>query len=156
RAGEALAAALVQRWRASFPRAGGVVNLYGPTETTLAKCSYVVPPDPPPGVQPVGRPLPETQALVLAGERLCGIGELGEIVVRTPFRSLGYYGADAAETARFRPNPFGTDAADVVYATGDTGRYGLGGVLEIVGRADEQVKNGGVRVELAEATADLL
>jgi non-ribosomal peptide synthetase component F len=42
-AGEPLTAALVERWRRAFPAAGEIVNLYGPTETTLAKCAYRVP-----------------------------------------------------------------------------------------------------------------
>ena len=90
-AGEPLTDMLVQRWRETMGRAHGIVNLYGPTETTLAKCAYWIPADPPPGVQPVGRPLPHTQALVLnKADQLCGIGEPGEIVIRTPFRTLGY------------------------------------------------------------------
>ena len=42
-AGEALSVDLVRKWREAFPQAGGIVNLYGPTETTLVKCAYVVP-----------------------------------------------------------------------------------------------------------------
>ena len=90
-AGEPLAAALVHRWRERMGTAGGIFNLYGPTETTLAKCAYRVPLDPSPGVQPIGSPLPETQALIInQANQLCGIGEPGEIVIRTPFRTLGY------------------------------------------------------------------
>ena len=90
-----------------FPESGRIVNLYGPTETTLVKCFFVVPKDPPAGIQPVGRPLPDTQALILTeGLRLCGIGELGEIVLRTPFRSLGYLNAPGEQKDRFIPNPF--------------------------------------------------
>ena len=70
---------------------GRIVNLYGPTETTLAKCFYVIPEMVEPGLQPVGSTLPETQALVLSPQGTqCGIGEPGEIVLRTPYRSLGY------------------------------------------------------------------
>jgi non-ribosomal peptide synthetase component F len=42
-AGEPLTDSLVQRWRDQFTESGSIVNLYGPTETTLAKCFYVVP-----------------------------------------------------------------------------------------------------------------
>ena len=63
-AGEPLTDTLVGRWRETMGRAHGIVNLYGPTETTLAKCAYCIPENPLPGVQPVGRPLPDTQALV--------------------------------------------------------------------------------------------
>ncbi|HSF41045.1 MAG TPA: amino acid adenylation domain-containing protein [Thermoanaerobaculia bacterium] len=149
-AGEPLLDQVVERWRAAFPRTG-VVNLYGPTETTLAKCWYRVPERPVASIQPVGSPLPQTQALILAGGgRRCGIGEAGEIVLRTPFRSLGYLNHPEETRRRFRPNPFRDDAGDLLYFTGDGGRYRLDGTLEILGRLDEQVKVRGVRIELAE------
>jgi non-ribosomal peptide synthetase component F len=97
-AGEPLTANLVSRWRQMFPGAA-VANLYGPTETTQSKCFTPIG-EPAAGVQPIGRPLPNTQALVLnpAG-RLCGPGELGEIVIRTPFRTLGYLDPRRADRA---------------------------------------------------------
>jgi amino acid adenylation domain-containing protein len=153
-AGEPLNDSLVARWRAAFPGSGKIVNLYGPTETTLAKCFYVVPDEPPFGVQPVGQALPETQALVLnPGNNLCGIGELGEIVIRTPFRTLGYINQAEEQRARFHPNPFTVAADDLVYRTGDRGRYRPDGMLDILGRLDQQVKIRGVRVEPDEVTA---
>jgi acyl-coenzyme A synthetase/AMP-(fatty) acid ligase len=85
-AGEPLSGALVRRWREVFPESLEIVNLYGPTETTLVKCFQVLPAEIAEGVQPVGRPLPQTQALVLTGGgQLCGIGEPGEIVLRLRF-----------------------------------------------------------------------
>jgi amino acid adenylation domain-containing protein len=152
-AGEPLLAQVVARWREAFPETN-VVNLYGPTETTLAKCFYQVPDPPVQDVQPVGTPLPQTQALVLAGEKLCGLGEVGEIVIRTPFRSLGYLN-NPEENRRFRPNPFRNDADDLLYVSGDRGRYRLDGTVEILGRLDEQVKIRGVRIEPAEIRAAL-
>ena len=153
-AGEPLTDSLVRQWRAYFP-SGKLANLYGPTETTLAKCFYVVPDEPEPGVQPVGVPLPNTQALVLSGDTLCGIGETGEIVIRTPFRTLGYVNA-TEQSARFFPNPFTGDKNDLLYRTGDRGRYRPDGRLEILGRLDQQVKIRGVRVEPAEVDAIIL
>jgi amino acid adenylation domain-containing protein len=154
-AGEPLTDALVRRWRAACPRAE-VVNLYGPTETTLAKCWYRVPAEPRAGVQPLGRPLPDTQALVLRDHRrLCAVGELGEICLRTPFRTHGYLDATAAERARFFPNPHRDDPADLLYATGDLGRYTGTGELAFHGRRDQQVKIRGVRVEPDEVAAIL-
>ncbi|MEO8192199.1 MAG: non-ribosomal peptide synthetase, partial [Acidobacteriota bacterium] len=155
-AGEPLTDALVQRWFDAFSRKAQVVNLYGPTETTLAKCFFVVPPTPPAGIQPVGTALPQTQALVLgAAGRLCGIGEVGEIVIRTPFRTLGYMNSPEEQRARFVPNPFRADPADLMYRTGDRGRYRLDGSLGILGRLDDQVKVRGVRVEPAEVASVL-
>jgi amino acid adenylation domain-containing protein len=152
--GEPVNDSLVARWRDTFPNSGKIVNLYGPTETTLAKCFYVIPDEPSFGVQPVGHPLPETQALVLnRSNNLCGVGELGEIAIRTPFRTLGYINDAAEQNARFRPNPFTIAANDLVYWTGDRGRYRPDGTLEILGRLDQQIKIRGLRVEPDEVTA---
>ncbi|MCC5661302.1 amino acid adenylation domain-containing protein [Nostoc sp. XA010] len=149
-AGEPLTETLVNRWRKAFS-GSGIVNLYGPTETTLAKCYYIVPEAIAPGVQPVGWTLPQTQALVLGhNKQLCGIGEPGEIVLRTPFCSLGYINAELEQQTRFVPNYFRKDAQDLLYYTGDRGRYLLDGSLEILGRLDRQVKIRGVRIELGE------
>ena len=150
-AGEPLKQTFVLQWRDAFPQAGEIVNLYGPTETTLAKCYYQVPSEPTVGVQPVGWPLPETQALVLGTNRqLCGIGEPGEIVLRTPFRSLGYINAPEEKRSRFVKNHFRNGEQDLLYYTGDRGRYLPDGSLEILGRLDHQVKIRGIRIELGE------
>ncbi len=155
-AGEPLVEALVLRLRETFPGLGGIANLYGPTETTLAKCCYIVPVVVRPGIQPVGRPLPETQALVLNDDRrLCGIGEQGQIAIRTPFRSLGYINAPQEQAERFIKNPFQDDQHDLLYYTGDRGRYLPDGTLEILGRLDHQVKIRGVRIEPGEVEAVL-
>ena len=63
-AGEPLTDTLVERWRQMCPNCT-VANLYSPAEVGLAKCCYVVPQHPQRGVQPIGRPLPATQTLVL-------------------------------------------------------------------------------------------
>ncbi|WP_375515431.1 amino acid adenylation domain-containing protein [uncultured Nostoc sp.] len=150
-AGEPLKETLVYRWRDAFPESGEIVNLYGPTETTLAKCYYRIPVECTPGIQPVGLPLPETQALVLTpNNQLCGIGEPGEIVMRTPFRTLGYINAQEENRSRFVKNLFRNDERDWLYYTGDRGCYRPDGSLEILGRRDHQVKIRGIRIELGE------
>ena len=155
-AGEPLHESLVRQWRLKFP-SSRIVNLYGPTETTMAKFFYTVPAEPDPGIQPVGWPLPETQGLLLDEHGgLCGPGHTGEIFVRTPFRTLGYINANDEQARRFVPNPFRDDPGDLVYRTGDRGRYREDGALEILGRLDFQVKIQGVRVEPEEVTAVLL
>ena len=55
-AGEPLTDTLVRNWRKMFPGPAQLINLYGPTETTLAKCFYRVPPEEQlqPATQPVG------------------------------------------------------------------------------------------------------
>src|SRR5229473_184037 len=155
-AGEPLAGELIERWRKLLPGRAEIVNLYGPTETTLAKCAYKIPSqsDVRPGIQPIGCAIPGAQALVLrkTGVQRCGVGELGEIVLRTPFRTLGL--ADARQQI-FVPNPYCDDAADLLYRTGDLGRVDEDGVLEIHGRVDQQVKVNGIRIEPQEVAAAL-
>ena len=65
-AGEPLTDTLVASWRRTFPAAGAIVNLYGPTETTLAKFFFRVPGEPFPGVPADRRALAQTQGLVLS------------------------------------------------------------------------------------------
>lgn len=147
-AGEALHASLVERWQRTFPRAQTrFVNIYGPTETTMAKMFNVIE-RVVPGNQPVGRPLPQTQALVLRDGRVrCGVGEVGEIWIRTPYRTRGYLGDAVATQDKFVLSPWATDDHDRIYKTGDLGRYRPDGLLEVLGRVDHQVKIGGVRIE---------
>ena len=155
-AGEPLSEKLVREWRGAFAGHTGIVNLYGPTETTLVKCSFEVPDPPLPGIQPVGRALPGAQAWVQNdANQFCGVGEPGDIVIRTPYRTLGYLDAPGGTPRCFRPNPFGTDSRDLVYFTGDRGRLRPDGHLDILGRNDDQAKINGVRVEPAEVNAVL-
>jgi amino acid adenylation domain-containing protein len=140
-AGEPLSDVLVRSWRRVFP-ACTVVNLYGPTETTLAKCHYVVPDPPDPGIQPVGFPLPSTEVIVVDEE----------VLIRTPFRTRGYINAPD-ELWRFQA--WGDDPDDIVYRTGDRARLRADGALALMGRVDDQVKIRGVRIEPAEVSAVL-
>ena len=154
--GEPLTDALIDRWRQIVSSPAQLVNFYGPTETTMIRCFYTIPAELTPGVQPIGAPLPDSQALVLnAAGMLCGIGEVGEIALRTPFRSLGYLNLPDETARSFRPNPFRDDANDLVYFTGDLGCYRPDGLLEIAGRVDDQVKIRGVRIDPGEVTATL-
>ncbi|MFZ2651519.1 MAG: amino acid adenylation domain-containing protein [Burkholderiaceae bacterium] len=155
-AGEPLTDSLIAEWRGRCGSQGQIVNLYGPTETTLARCFHIVGARPDAGVQPVGTALPDSQALVVSAHGvMCGVGEPGEIVIRTPMRSLGYFGQPEETARRFRPNPWRDDTSDLLYYSGDLGRYRSDGALEILGRLDDQVKIRGVRVEPAEVMAEL-
>jgi amino acid adenylation domain-containing protein len=154
--GEPLTEAFVRSWRSATGPAGEIINFYGPTETTLIKCYYRVPDEMTPGVQPVGSPIPDTQVLILSGDnQLCGINEPGEIVLRTPFGTLGYINAPEENEKRFVKNPFRDDPEDIVYFTGDTGCYRPDGSVQIFGRRDDQVKIRGVRIDPEEVTATL-
>jgi amino acid adenylation domain-containing protein len=148
--GEPLQARLVERWRATT-RCENVVSLYGPTETTMARCYFPIEGPPAPGIQPLGYSVPESQSLVVNSQGTpCGVGEFGEVVVRTPYRSRGYINAEAKDTRRFAKNRWSNDPNDIVYFTGDMARYRQDGCIEFLGRRDHQVKVRGVRIELGE------
>jgi amino acid adenylation domain-containing protein len=155
-AGEPLRASLVSQWRNRLGTQAEIINLYGPTETTLAKCWYRVPEDASPRIQPIGTPLPATQVCLwnVAGTS-CAPGEPGEIVIRTPYRTSGYLDGSSSGRSGFVSNPHLQDAADLLYRTGDLGRMRRDGLLEIEGRVDDQVKIRGVRIMPAEVEAHL-
>ena len=153
-AGEPLSASLVERWRERC--SGEVINLYGPTETSLAKFCYPVPRPAPEGTQALGHPLPHTSVEILDDQRRrCALGEAGEIAIRTPFRSLGYINAPDEQSRHFVPDPWSKQPKAQLYLTGDRGVLGADGVLRILGRIDHQVKIRGVRVEPSEVAAVL-
>ena len=150
--GETLRGALVTTLRAVATGAG-FVNFYGATETPQAIAYFVVPPAFE-GPIPVGRGIDGVQLLVLndAGKH-AAIDEEGEIVVRTPYLSLGYL---EGEGGGFGHNPLTSDPSDRVYRTGDRGRYLADGSVQALGRRDDQVKIRGFRVELSEVETALL
>jgi amino acid adenylation domain-containing protein/non-ribosomal peptide synthase protein (TIGR01720 family) len=151
-AGEPLYGADVLRWRAVMGGAAALFNLYGPSETTLAKAFHRIGDVPADAnrVLPIGKPLPNTAFLVIDDGRLCDIGEIGEIHIKTPYRSLGYLNDPEQTAAAFIDNPLSPGHGDVVYRTGDLGRYLPDRSVECLGRLDHQVKINGVRIEPAE------
>ncbi len=147
-AGEPLDGSLAKHWWQRFPSSPcQITNLYGPTETTIIKSAYHVERAVENGLLPIGTPISETQLAVLnQSGNLCGIGECGEIVIRTAFRTLGYLHAEG-EANGFVPNPFTDDPSDLLYHTGDVGRQRSDGNFEVLGRMDQQVKIRGVRIQ---------
>ncbi len=151
------------------------VNFYGTTETPQAMSYFVVSEEAAEltgvvtgvvtgvlsgvlsGVVPVGRGIEGVQLLVLNGRgQLCGVGELGEICVRTPYLAIGYLQDEGLTSLRFQPNPFTAEAGDRIYRTGDRGRYRADGSVVFVGRVDDQVKIRGFRVEPGEVECALM
>jgi amino acid adenylation domain-containing protein len=149
-AGEPLLSADVRRWREVFGDRIELVNLYGTSETTMAKLVHRIgPEDALAAVVPAGRPIPGADIMVLDDRlRPCPPGKMGEIYIRTPFRTLGYLGQPELTQEVFVPNPLTGDAGDIVHKTGDLGRLRDDGCLEVIGRRDQQVKVRGVRVEI--------
>jgi amino acid adenylation domain-containing protein len=155
--GEPLLPADVKRWVELFGERIRLVNLYGPTETTMTKFFYFVrPTDAGRRSIPIGKPMEGARALVLdAKGAACPPGAIGEIHIRTPYRTLGYYGQPELTAEVFIPNPFGQNPDDLIYRTGDLGRVLEDGNFEFLGRKDQQVKIRGVRIELREIESAL-
>ena len=151
-AGEALLPADVGRWKAIFGERVKLINLYGTSETTMAKFIYEVQPgDEKRWSIPVGKPMPGARTLIVDEEkRICPTGVIGEIYISTPYRSHGYYKQPELTAEVFIQNPFSKDPNDIVYKTGDLGRLLDDGNVELLGRKDQQVKIRGVRIELEE------
>ncbi len=152
-AGETLFPEDVRKWSSIFGERIQLLNLYGPTETTLAKFFHFVSPSYTEGhTVPVGKPIPGTEVLLLnEALRPCSPGTPGEVCIRTRFRSHGYYGQPDLSREKFVRNPCNPDdAEDLVYRSGDLGRLLPNGDLELLGRRDHQVKIRGVRIELEE------
>jgi len=105
---------------------------------------------------PIGNPIADVQILILnrAGA-LAGVGELGEIHIRTRCLSQGYVNDEVLTRERFPINPFTGELGDRLYRTGDLGRYRPDGLVEFAGRADQQIKLRGYRVEPGEIEAAL-
>ena len=144
--GDALTGDDAARLRRTAPRAR-LVNFYGATETpqamgwkTVAAAEHRI---------PLGRGIDGVDLLVLGRSgRPAGIGELGEISIRTPYLALGYLDDPAGTAERFVPA-----VSSRLYRTGDLGRYQPDGDLVYAGRADRQVKIRGFRIEPAEIEA---
>jgi len=151
--GEALPADLAARARALT--GARVVNLYGPTEACIQSVVHEFAADPGPTV-PIGRPVDNVLATVLdAAGSPVPPGVPGELYLGSVQLARGYLGQPALTAAAFVPDPSGADPGTRLYRTGDRVRWLGGGVLEFLGRADQQVKVRGVRVETGEVEAVL-
>lgn len=151
-AGEVLPPGAVDRFMSVFGERIQLVNLYGPSETTMVKFAHFVgPADRTRNSVPIGKPIPGCDALLIdEGGQACPLGSVGELFIRTPYRSLGYLNQPHLTAKAFIQNPLSDAPGDIVYRTGDLARQLPDGAYEFLGRKDRQVKIRGVRVELAE------
>lgn len=110
-----------------------------------------------PDLPPIGRPIANTQIYVLDGDmQALPIGVAGEIYIGGANVAKGYLNSPDVTEQRFVADPYGRAAKARVYKTDDLGRWGDDGMIEYLGRRDDQVKIGGSRVELREIESQLV
>ena len=138
-------------WKAALPKAR-FINLYGPTEVTGICCYYEVDREfSLDETMPIGRPFKNTDIILLdENNKEPALGEQGEICVRGTSLTLGYYRNPEKTNEAFVQNPLNDIYPELIYRTGDLGKYNARGELEFAGRKDYQIKHMGHRIELGE------
>ena len=135
-------------WREALPKAT-FYNLYGPTEATGMSCYWRADRDLSENEPiPVGRPFKNTR-IILVDENGKEADE-GEICIGGTCLTMGYYNNPEKTGEAFVQNPTNTAFPELVYRTGDIGRYNEYGELVFVCRRDSQIKHMGHRIELGE------
>ncbi|MGW7490345.1 amino acid adenylation domain-containing protein [Streptomyces sp. NPDC054786] len=147
--GDVVPAAAVRRVLTACPGLA-VVDGYGPTETTtFATCYQMRDAGAVPDVIPIGRPMDNTRVYLLDDDMTeVPAGEPGEVCIAGAGVALGYLGRPDHVGERFLDDPF--VPGERMYRTGDIARWSAERQLEFLGRADEQVKLRGFRIEPAE------
>ncbi|WP_420125381.1 amino acid adenylation domain-containing protein, partial [Longimicrobium sp.] len=148
--GDVLPVDAVAKVRAHFPEMR-LINGYGPTENTTFTCCHTVDGTWSGGPVPIGTPISNTRVYVLdAALRPVPAGVPGELYAGGEGVARGYLGRAALTAERFVPDPFAAKPGARMYRTGDRVRWAASGVVEYLGRLDEQVKVRGFRIELGE------
>lgn len=127
-------------------------NLYGPIEITLDCTYYVVDKRPSENEPlPIGVPCENTDILIFNDEdKICEVGEEGELCVRGTSLAMGYYNNAPKTEAAFTQNPLNHSYNELIYRTGDLVFLGEDGLIHYKGRKDSLVKHMGYRIELGE------
>ncbi len=155
-AGEVMTMPQLNIWRKYLPNIM-YANLFGPTETTDI-CTYYV-------VNrkfkdnetlPIGVACENAQILLVTDEgKEAKDGEVGELYVRSSFVGNGYFNNQEKTQAAFVQNPLNKNYPEMVYKTGDIGKYNKYGEIEYLGRKDFQIKHMGYRIELGEIETNI-
>jgi len=150
-AGEVFPTRHYNYWKKNLPTAR-FINLYGPIEISVICTYYEIKrefSDSEP--LPIGFPCKNTDILILNDDnKVCGVGEEGELCVRGSSLALGYLNAPDKTAAAFCQNPINTKYPETIYRTGDIVYINKYGEIMFVGRKDFQIKHQGNRIDLGE------
>jgi non-ribosomal peptide synthetase component F/methionyl-tRNA formyltransferase/acyl carrier protein len=145
--GEALPVALATQLKQIV--SGNVINMYGPTETTIWSSTYPVKDEQ--RTIPIGRPIANTEIYILDHNlQPVPVGVAGELLIGGDGVVRGYLNRPNLTSERFIEHPFSDKPGARLYRTGDLARYRPDGDIEFLGRIDHQVKIRGYRIELGE------
>ena len=147
--GEALPADLAQRLLGCGVE---LWNMYGPTETTVWSAIQQIETEMVSGASlPIGRPIANTTIYILdAADRPVPVGVVGELCIGGYGLARGYHRRPQLTAEKFVDIDLGLGARERLYRTGDRARYRADGMIECLGRMDQQVKVRGFRIELGE------
>jgi amino acid adenylation domain-containing protein len=149
-AGEPLTWILAQRL---LERGADLWNLYGPTETTVYATGSQIRKD---TKITVGRPLANCTAYVLdEHHQQVPVGSIGELFIGGICVGAGYLNRPELTSEKFLADPFSSEPGARFYRTGDLARVLQNGEIDLLGRADNQIKLRGYRIELEEIEAVL-
>jgi len=148
--GEKIDPSSLESWYKRFKERIQLVNFWGPTETTMIKTFYFIRPS---DVNleriPIGKPMRGARVIIMDSEmKRCKERVPGQLYIRTPYGTFGYYNEPELNREKFIPNPFNNDPDDKLHVTGDIGMLLPDGNIDFLGRHDRQVKLRGNRVEL--------
>ena len=132
-----------------------ITNCYGPTESTVMACCYPVERNRRTTAVPIGRPLSNTRLYIINAMQPAGIGERGELFIGGHGLGRGYHSRADLTAERFIPDAYGREPGARIYQTGDAARYLNDGLIQFLGRIDDQVKISGFRIEPREIEAVL-
>jgi len=124
-----------------------IYNTYGPTETTV--CATFNKITTTTDSENIGKPIRNKKVIILdSNNNICPIGIRGEICIGGRGNAIGYINQPEQTAKSFINNPFGKD--EIIYKTGDMGRWNEDGSIKYLGRKDSQIKLRGIRIELKE------
>ncbi len=153
--GDAMSGDLAQGFFASGTRSE-LSNFYGPTEASIGVCRWLCQPGDKRSVIPIGAPMQNMQLHILdASGQPQPVGVVGELHIAGAGLARGYLGQPELTRQMFVDNPWG-EPGSRLYRTGDLARWTAQGVVEFVGRADQQLKLRGQRLEPGEIEHHLL